>query len=351
MTTIHLALAFDHELSLGGVHNTYADDLFDPTNAILETANALDVPVTLFTDVLAATKFREWHIPEFFDPYERQLKQSLGYGHDVQLHLHPHWIETQLVDGRILPSMRYSLGDFESGSPSIADIVRSGVDYLNSVCREVKPDYECVAFRAGGFCIQRATGPILKALWNNGIRIDSSVPPGFRFSSSIFDVDFSSAPRATNWHVSPERRIEEPAANGLLEVPIATIPRHPINNIVALGKRIVHRKRAPRASGVPLYDVDASITEKLKRLLPFSAWMLSFDYHYVSPRYLLSLLQRYISQRPNSREIFVSSVSHPKSMGHYNRELMKGFIEEARKEYGRSLRFCTFEDLSRMASK
>ena len=60
MTKIYLNLSFDHELSLGGVRTTYDKNLFTPTRDILDVADSLGVPVTLFTDVLCGMRFREW---------------------------------------------------------------------------------------------------------------------------------------------------------------------------------------------------------------------------------------------------------------------------------------------------
>jgi hypothetical protein len=347
--TIYLALAFDHELSLGGSRN-YLRDLFEPTERILAAASSAGVPVTLFSDVLCGVRFREWGAADFYEPYEAQLRRAVVDGHDVQLHLHPHWLDVTFDGAAFTPALsRYALSDFaaERYPRNIDGIVDTGIDYLAGTLETADPTYRCVAFRAGGFCLQKSTVEIVRALWRRGVRIDSSIPPGYRFVSQLSGVDYSRFPRSANWRIGLDGRLDRGADDGLFEVPIATIPRNPVNNALALAQRVLHRRRAYPSSGIPLYDIGAGLGERLRRLLPMSAWMLSFDYYYRDARYLLSLLSDYVKGRAADKTVFVSSVSHPKSMGPHNVELMTSFVAAARRAYGADLEFCTFRDIHR----
>jgi hypothetical protein len=357
MPRIHLLVSFDHELSLGGVTSSYSKNLFAPTRQVLDVADAAEVPVTLFTDVLCGVRFREWEIDGsaegFSEEYETQLRDALHRGHDVQLHLHPHWLDTDFEGGRFHPSTTsYSLHDFRNRTApdNIDGIVARGVDYIESVCGTASHDYDCVAFRAGGFNIAPSTDETLRALTKQGIRIDSSVARNYRFESQINTVDFSRVPVTSNWCVAPGTPINQACPEGtegaLFEVPIVSVPRNPINNLPALALRLLRSSRCPEATGLPLYDVDASAFDKLKRLFPSSSWMLSFDLHWASGKHLVRILERYLAYFDPDEEIWASTISHPKSMGSGGVRLMQEFLVEAKKRFGDELEFCDFKTIA-----
>lgn len=349
-----LNLAFDHELHLGGVTRSFEEDLFAPTRRLLDAASTLSVPVTLFTDVMCAVRFRSWDSRGFALPYQEQLVHALDTGHDVQLHIHPHWVDVANEGGKFRASSRYSLHDFrtEQAPNDIPGIIRRSVDHLVDCCSRADRNYRCVAFRAGGLNIAPSTGQIVRQLLNSGIRIDSSVAPGFRFDSQINNVDFSTVPDLPNWNLpvdwSPEGHSSSAANSGILEVPIATVPRNPLNNVPALARRVLRSARAPRHTGKPLYDVDARYMDKLLRLLPFSAWLLSFDYYWASADYLLKILRKYVDRvaGEGSDQIIVSTLSHPKSMGPGGLAIFREFVSLARQEFGNELEFVSFPQIA-----
>ena len=86
---IRLLLTFDHELPLGSLKSSYRKALFDPTERLFESAQRNDFPITLYTDVLCALRYKDWDKQGFYQPYVNQLQKTVSLGHDVQLHLHP----------------------------------------------------------------------------------------------------------------------------------------------------------------------------------------------------------------------------------------------------------------------
>ena len=102
MRKLKILLSFDHELSLGGVQS-YSKNLFEPTDRLVRVANDLDVKITLFTDVMCAIRFEEWDADGFSRHYRQQIGRVIQDGHDVQLHLHPHWIDSEYRDGTFIP--------------------------------------------------------------------------------------------------------------------------------------------------------------------------------------------------------------------------------------------------------
>jgi hypothetical protein len=345
---IYVVLAFDHELSLGGASD-YDRNLFSPTRDLLATAHELGVRIVLFTDVLCAIMHERWNVPSFVEPYRASLTHAIEAGHDVQLHLHPHWMTSKWHDGAFVPSRDFALSDF--GTPGklidIEGIVRSGVVYLRELCLGVDPDYRCIAFRAGGNNLSPETSRILHALYNEGIRIDSSIIKGFRFSSDISRIDFSAMTDRANWFIPLDGPVSSYGPQGIFEVPIASAPRTTLNNLPFLARRVLHRRRRYSHDGYSIHEAATGTLEKLKRLFPHSAWPLSFDNFEDTASDVFAVLRGHIEAHPGEEEIFCATVSHPKSMGTHARSVFRGFVERARTAFGDRLEFLTFSDIVR----
>jgi hypothetical protein len=346
MKRLQLVLSFDHELSLGGAES-YRHNLFDPTDELMALAQGLGVPIALFTDVCCAIRYRDWDREGFFDPYCEQIGRALVNGHDVQLHIHPHWMDSNFVNGEYRPSTSFALGDFAAGSPpnDISGIVGRSYDFLSELCLGRDANYLCVAYRAGGNNLAPYTETILQNLYDKGVRIDSSIVKGFRFRSGISTVDFSGMPRAANWTIPLSGPLNAEAASGIYEVPIAGRPRTPLNNAPFLINRVIHAGRAHDPRGRSIHAANTPLPQKLARLFPRSAWPLGFDDAAQSVEDIARTLRAHVEAHQEDEIIVCAAVSHPKCMGNYERSLMRGFVERARSEYGSALEFTTYRSI------
>ncbi len=310
----------------------------------MELAKELDVSIALFTDVCCAMRYCEWDSENFFRPYRNQIERALQSGHDVQLHIHPHWMNSSWIDGDYRPSRSFALSDFSSATApnDIAGIVGRSYDFLSELCKRSTENYLCVAYRAGGNNLAPGTDTILGSLYAKGIRIDSSILKGFRFQSGISRVDFSGMPKAANWTIPPSGPLNAEGNAGIYEIPIAGRPRTPLNNLPFLVNRVIHARRAYDPGGRSIHADHTPLLQKLARLVPRSAWPLSFDDAAQSVDDLMRTLCWHVQAHRAEETIDCASVSHPKCMGPYERSLMRGFVERARRVYGSALEFTTY---------
>ena len=343
MTKLKILLSFDHELSLGGAES-YARNLFEPTDHLIQLASEIEAPITLFSDVCCAIRFREWDRDGFFHRYERQLDHAIRHGHDVQLHIHPHWFDSTYRDGRFEPAHSYSLGSFHDREwpLSIGGIVCQSMELLTELC-QASTQYQCVAYRAGGFSLEPNTAAILTTLHDRGIRIESTIAAGFRYDSELWSVDFSDMPSESNWWIAPDGPLNQMADHGLYEIPIATRPRTPWNNLPFLFKRITKRSRRYDSGGWPIESGHVGVWNKLGRLFPRSAWMLGFDHFADDVGDLMATLHHHVAKTHHQDVIACSAISHPKFMGKHARHLMRQFVQQVRTEYGSAVEFCTYQ--------
>lgn len=342
---LKLFLTFDHELPLGELKTSYSASLFEPTQKVLDVANKLGVKVTLFTDILCATRFKEWDNVNFYLPYKSQLQTALKTGHDVQLHIHPHWLTSKYENGTYQPSSHFGLSDFESNKEfaGIEEIIELGIKNLNDICLTANPDYKCLAYRAGGYNLAPSTSKIVNSLYKGGIKYDCSMAKGYYFKSGISEVDYRKLPKMPNWKINPEDLKKDSKEDGIIEVPIATIPKT-LFEIPTRFKLKKYSFRAPISHGQVIHQ-ENQVDKIAKIKMLFSSRMLSFDNYTLSLDYLLQIIDYNIKKYKSYDTVMLSIISHPKSMSNYSFELMENFITEVQKKYV-DVEFSIFKELN-----
>ena len=342
MAKINILLTFDYELPLGGMRKDYGDALFEPTEKLLQTAEHLQVPLVFFADILSYVKFKEWDFENYCLPFKNQLQHALRNGHDIQLHTHPHWLDSQFENQRFIPSKKFELVDFFE--KEIQQIIKMGIDELNEICKEVDTDYQCNTFRSGGFNLN-GTQTILNALYQNGIRFDSSIVKGYFFSSAISYVDYRKTAKKCNWYLDFEGDFSKECPSGIMEIPIASKPKS-LFEIPTQFKLKKFENRAVDRGFVIHTEPDTNKFNRIRQL--FSARMLTVDNYTYSADYLMDILKYNLSKYKKEEPIYLCLIGHPKSMGDYSLELLTEFVTKSRNLYNNDIQFCTFKQLGRL---
>ncbi|NOX86758.1 MAG: hypothetical protein GXO86_12480 [Chlorobi bacterium] len=292
-------------------------------------------------------KFKEWGIKSYSEPFEKQLKQILKAGHDVQLHLHPHWLGSSFKNGRFNPSGKYTLASFAKDPYplNIEGIIETGTTGLNKIGKAVFREYKCIAFRAGGYALAPETSRILHALYKNGIRFDSSICRGYYYVSDNSLVDYRRVPGLPNWYLPFNGDLSQPGNDkeGIFEIPIAGKPKGLFEMPTSFKLR-KYQSRAVENRGKIIHTTSGvSKKEKIKQLL--SSRMLTVDNHTYSPEYMMKILDYNVKKYIKHDEMMLSLIGHPKSMDSYHYHLLSSFVKKAREKYGNMLSFVTFKDV------
>lgn len=123
--------------------------LVTPTEHLLRHAEELGARYTLFVDVLCLSRYRDHGDRQFVDAVEQQLRDAIRRGHDVQTHLHPHWLFASRKEGRwSFPNDRFllgQLGDPEHVYARTRGLLEDAQAYLEGLLRPVRDDYRTVA--------------------------------------------------------------------------------------------------------------------------------------------------------------------------------------------------------------
>jgi hypothetical protein len=357
---INLLITADYELFLG--RNFLGDDevLFEPTRQLIDVCDELDVPVTFFADVCSVFAHRKHGLTEYPDRFERQMRAAMRKGHDVQLHIHPHWLFSNYQNGEwnVSTEKMYlaELG-YDDTADSAPAVIARGVSYLTELLKQENRDYHCLAFRAAGLALQPRERDLVGALLDNGIVIDSSIVRGVKFKLDTVEVDYSKVPGAANWYMTEETGINTPSPDGLLEIPTATFRCDLPTRLGFLWRRARSIKklrgigisRAERQTG---WSNLKTILKYNLRYLHSDPWFnLSCDTKGYNLRMLLDGFDDYVAGYPDTGHIFVSMINHPKMMFEEQFDLLRSFVIKCRKIYGERIMFVTCTDAWNSAGK
>ncbi len=346
-------ISFDYELFLGRNFVSHDEVLFKPTDELLQTLERAEVSATFFADVCSAWAHAAAGRADYVDRFERQLCDCVRRGHDVQLHIHPHWLRAAPDAGGnwTIDSEKMSLCDFGfgAGSDSAPAILRRGKEYLEGLLQPVKSNYRCCAFRAGGLVLQPNEGAAIAALQAADLAIDSSVAPRMAVRSELGDINYSDAPGRSTWRVAPESGLRQAAAAGILEMPIATFNMNLANRLRFLVRRVraVGQSRGASITRGPRQTrwraALGLIRANLRYLGGNPVFLLSCDTKGFDIEILMAGTAQWIAGRQNEDVVSVVMICHPKLMFGKQIALMETFIQRIRREYSAAV-FATFSE-------
>ncbi len=121
------------------------------------------------------------------DRWDRCVQAAHKTGHDVQLHIHPQWLNAEY--GNRIWNLKAPWSLLDHSPDDVRRMLEEGKAYLEALLRPDDPRYACVIFRAGAWCL--APSPtnlqLLKAL---GFHLDLSVVGGLYENTRNLRLDY-----------------------------------------------------------------------------------------------------------------------------------------------------------------
>ncbi|MDB4074794.1 hypothetical protein N8Z27_02270 [Crocinitomicaceae bacterium] len=215
-------LTYDYELFFGEDSGSVEKCMLEPTEDLFNLAKWKEVFLTFFVDVgylIQAEKYPE--LQGELQSVKEQVQQMITLGHDVQLHIHPHWEKAAYEKGKWSMNVDgvYKLSDFEQSESD--KIVRSYKSYLEKLIGR-----SVTTFRAGGWCIQpfEHVAGVFKEV---GIKIDSSVITGDFIATNEYAVDFREAPSDSKYTFANDVCVKDDGGD-FTEYPITSLRYSPL---------------------------------------------------------------------------------------------------------------------------
>lgn len=293
------------------------DCIITPTKELLKIVDPLNVKLVLFVDVgyLKCLEKYKNDYPELqkdYDSITGQMKELCAKGHEVQLHIHPHWEDTTYSGSEwVFDLTRYRLSHFSN--EEIDTIVTEYTEILHRITGQ-----KITAYRAGGWSAQ-PWEPIGNALQKNGVHIDTSVYPKGSMKSKEQWFDFSNVGfDKTAWNFSNDLTRED-AKGYFTEVAISAYKVLPFFFWNFAYKRLTKAKGHNALS-------NASARPSKKQILRLLLWpsnsVVSIDGFKTS---YLEKAYRWYKKR--NLEDFVI-IGHPKAFTPFSLQKFKEFIEK-----------------------
>jgi len=220
-----LILSLDYELFFGSQVGTVENCLIRPVDALLEATKQYNIKLVLFVDAgyLVRLKEESEKYPELVEDYKKvhkHLSDLYSLGHDIQLHIHPHWEDSYYSDaGWVIDTSRYKLHDFSA--QSILDIISKYKRALTDIVGD-----NVFAYRAGGWCIQ-PFDDISDALYQHDIWLDSTVYYQGLSKDEQRWFDFTEAKNKPLWFFDDRPTFEREGGH-FLEIPISSCRISPL---------------------------------------------------------------------------------------------------------------------------
>ena len=193
MTTIHLALVDDWELS-GNGSGDIRQLQFEPMRRLSSIYNRLGIRGSFNAEVMQQITFRQHQAPDnelkrLADEWDDIVSETFRQGHDIQLHVHPQWHNAEYQNGRWKLTADWSILNYSRDDA--LRMLRQAREYLENLLKGVDRNYRCVSFRSGAWCI--APSPhMLDLLVELGIVFDMSIVAGVKYDTRNIKLDYTS---------------------------------------------------------------------------------------------------------------------------------------------------------------
>jgi hypothetical protein len=332
---VNVFVSLDYEIFFGSKSGSIEKTLIEPTAATAEVVRTHGARLSLFVDAGFLVRLAEYsrqsaQVDRQYAAVRRQLETLLNEGHEVQLHIHPHWEDSYWTDdGWLIDTTRYRLHDFDR--EAMRSILRRYYDALS----QVSDQRGIVAFRAGGWVMQPFQ-EIGDALYELGIRIDSTVFQGGRADSKTHWFDFTDAPRLSRWRFESDPLVPREGGR-FLELPIASFQSDPLFFWrMALLRAVAGSKHKPWGDG---RAVPSGRKDLVRKLRATSASVVSID------GYRASCLAGAHSDYQNKGGTDFVIIGHPKLLTKYSLRLFGEFLAQHRDE-----QFLGYRDLLPLAA-
>jgi hypothetical protein len=334
---LKIVFTLDYELH-GNGEGDPSRLMVEPTRRFLDLFDQYDAKLTVMAETAEILKFRDYKEEFGRDDYRyeavaEQLRYTVRRGHDVQLHLHPSYLDARFDGQRWVQDWRqYNLAGL--GFERLKEIVGIGKEFLEALLRPVHGDYRCFVFRAANWCFNPSKA-LVRALVDNGISIDTSV---YRYGrrNGVVNFDYSNAhSNLVPWPVDESNICLRHQAGKLLEVPIYS-ERRWIGTFLSWSRfsRAIQTRAhnvvddAARAVGTSR----KSLRSQSKRLLslaalPFARHAWKADFNQCTGRQLIGALTRAERNWGNPEaEVPIVLIGHSKLCTPYNERTLRPFL-------------------------
>ena len=331
-------LTIDYELFLGTRTGAVRECMIEPTDRLSDILEKNNSKMTIFWDILHYYRLLQLEVKysklgEDRKLIENQIISLVEKGHDVQMHLHPHWINAKYENEKwVFTYDRFRLHNL-SKKNNINDVntifgcVSISKKLMENTIRKVRPSYNVTSFRAGGYLIEPFC-EISEALRFNKIFIDSSVVPEKSNNNGVFSYNFKDYPSKSLYRF--EESLSKVNENGrFIEIPITTIKINFLMNILfILIRRIKYSKLELHRGGTGSGAVNMTNKNHIWNKLIYIFFKKRINQLTTDSNFKEKF--NYLINMATSGS---NLILHPKLLNHHTLELMKDYLLKSKLKF------------------
>jgi hypothetical protein len=323
----NIVLTLDYELFFGTQSGTVANCMTIPMQHIATLLKKYDCRATIFWDVLHFMRAKELQVVDEVKMIEDSIKRLVLDGHDIQLHIHSHWIDAKFENGKwSFPS--YEHYKLQSLNQEMIDkIVTQAVGTIEELTKT-----KVTTFRAGGWQIE-PFDDIRASLAKCGIFFDSSVANNKYQNSGIASFDFRGYPKDDIYKFELSPKIKDDKGRFVeYQIKSIYIPNYLIFSSYL--KKIFLKERYPifgdgKGAGNIAQSKWDVIKLLLKRVFLGSSDMLSLEF-------TSRMIFAYMIHKASNNAVMIG---HPKSIGMKHLEVLEELLKNG------TIRFVSLKEL------
>lgn len=312
---LHIILTIDYEI-FGDGSGDVRKHMIKPMDKILSILSAYRVPITLMFEVSEYLKFLEYDDQitkdmgySYGEEIKRQVLSAYKGGHDIQLHIHPQWVDAGYANKKwVIENPGATIQEFSSSM--ILDILSKGKRQVENLIHQIDPHYQCKAMRLTNLPWCQAPEIVLSPMEEAGLVVHSLAT----------SEDPNNTARGY-WYLDPGKRIAE--------LPIHSVPMSPVYRfspyrILTALYRLKYSKFA--VTDVPSNQSGGDRKKFLERLESKSP--VKWDFCKQSARQMIEFLEYGIEKYKGSEhEIPLVMISHSKDF--FNGRNLDKFLNAA----------------------
>ncbi len=258
----------DWEVMGNGLGNV-AQLQYLPSMFFMKAAKRLGIKMTFMVDVVQQLVYRDHMQSDYNIKLQKNLWDDTvllmkSYGFDVQLHLHPQWLNAKLKDDFFYLGNNWNFGRYSKEEQEA--IIGESINYLENLITPLDPGYKVIAYKGGSWGLQ-PSGNLLRNMEKYGIRIVMGVRQGMSLPSN--GVDYTTLEEPTMPYYPDYNDLCKVSADktGIVVIPLQTV-KPGIMGLSYLATDMFKRKISKKDSMRHYYD--GHVPDKIKELSPIS---------------------------------------------------------------------------------
>ena len=351
MATYNLIWTLDYEIHGNGDGNPM-ELMVEPTYRLMNLLEKYHQRLTIMADVAEILRFKRYAEEAGRDDYhvaeiEEQLRDAIKRGHDVQLHIHSSYFNSQYKNG----AFDQCIEDYNMAAlpiERIDEMVGQCIRYLENLLRPIKKDYKVWLFRAANWSMM-PTENLYRVLIKHGITHDSSVFKGGVQGGNVC-YDYREAYDNLFAYPASMKNINERDEKGqLTELPIYTEMRplwdfiSPIRIFRMVRAKFHKHKRVNELKSERVKELTNAASKDDNRHVTINSFFrlspMKMDFNQVSARGLRRMMRNVIRRIENegvsklgSEGVSVVLIGHSKTFVPYNEVTLEPFLKWVSKE-------------------